>query len=309
VYLCDLVAVAAGWADGRAAFLDGRLELVDDSKAVGTLLLATLASFNVRMGRIDDAATAAFRPARFVRLGWLGYCILAIGLAAPLFLPFILSRADFIVAGFDAALIFSLGLLLLLARASWPTGPDGTPHGDRRVWSEQVSTPALVRAKWVSAGRLVPGILLMPLVVLFDLGGRSADNTLALVTSVAFMLSVSFAAVSLGVALWAWCRGSVWGVIVAITVWALMNTVGIAVGSLGVHGPSRSLSDSFVPFSGVTTLAFLLNVANDPDLGRVSSAVVATAAYVAAAVLLYVAAFYSPRSSIEDLNRNRAEVI
>jgi hypothetical protein len=64
----------------------------------------------------------------------------------------------------------------------------------------------------------------------------------------------------------------------------------------------------FHPFSGVTSLAYSLKVTSAADAGRFSAAVVASARYAAASVFLSGAKLYSPRSSIADLNRNRAGV-
>ncbi len=78
----------------------------------------------------------------------------------------------------------------------------------------------------------------------------------------------------------------------------------------GALDPSDSLLRLFHPFSGVTSLAFSLNVRSSPhDLRLISSAAVASAFYIAAAVVLYAAALYSWRFSGKDLNGDRLEVI
>jgi ABC-type transport system involved in multi-copper enzyme maturation permease subunit len=281
--------------------LEGLFWIVFFALAATALMLGTLGSFNVRMGRVDDAATIACQPIRSARVASLVYCIAAISFTSPLFIP----RADLTFVRIEAPIIYSLGLLLVLARASWPTGPYATAHAGGRLRTAQVSTPDLVRAKWVAACRQVPAILLMPLLVVFLTSAPSTGNTVVFLMSVVDMLSVSFAAVSLGVALWAWCRRGAWAVILAISAWALTNTVGLALASSGGLDPSVSLR-SFHPFSGVTALAFSLNMTSAVLFSQCSSVAVASAAYLAAAGLLFVAALRSPRSAA-DLKRNRPE--
>ena len=67
-------------------------------------------------------------------------------------------------------------------------------------------TPArrLLFGKWASAGRLIPGMLIVPLMIAFNDEEVYGAGWASLLVLLVFMFSVSLAAVSLGVVMFVW---------------------------------------------------------------------------------------------------------
>ncbi len=248
------------------------------------ILLTTLTSFDRRLGRIDDVATWACLPSRLLRIITAIYFAGAFSFIFLVYLP--ANEPDFLA--FGSALLLSLGTLVLAVRASWPLAGDRVlePGGP------QAMSPHLIRrilvAKWVSAGRLVPGVIIFPMMAAFFARGLHSDDWPSLVILLVYMLCVSFLAVSLGVAIFALCRRKLWAVVITVAVWLIANTSWF--GNIGLTDPRNlafSLSD---PFSGVTTLTLWMNGAGMAGFPLLAWAIAASVIYAALAGLLFLAA-------------------
>ena len=81
----------------------------------------------------------------------------------------------------------------------------------------------ILLAKWATSARLIPGVLLMPMFLAFCLGDGYFIEVSSLLVLLVFMLGVSLTAVSLGVAMFAWCNRGPWAVAMTVLVWAISN--------------------------------------------------------------------------------------
>ena len=251
------------------------------------LLLSTLSMFDRRLGRIDDSATRRCLPGRFLRLAGVIYTLWAIACVFFVLFP---SPDPTYLLPLGAALVFTLGLLLLALRASWPL--ESSRGAQERVDGAEADerTFSLVRSKWASAARPVPAILLLPLLVACYASRALAGDVVALLILVVFMLSISLATVSLGVAIWAWCRRRVWAVILTVMIWGLANTGWVMLGGVGVLDPGEPFLTSVIPFSGVAALVQWMNVTFASDVRRLVWSAGASVGYAAAAAVLFFAA-------------------
>lgn len=161
----------------------------------------------------------------------------------------------------------------------------------------------LLLAKWASAARLVPGLVLLPLMVAYSSSGPYSDEWPAVLILPAFMLSISLATVSLGVAIWAWCRHRVGAVVCTLAIWGCTHTGWIAMQDAILFDASGAVLASCHPFSGVATVTLWISGirASNPDV--LAWTLVASADYATAAGLLFVVALLSCIPSIGSLRK------
>ena len=106
----------------------------------------------------------------------------------------------------------------------------------------------------LSAGRLVPGMLILPLMIAFNDSGPYSDEWASLVVLLVFMFSVCLAAVSLGVLMFAWLGRTVWAVVITAVVWGISISDWLALGTVSLLGWESVNSVPSLPFSGVAKL-------------------------------------------------------
>jgi ABC-type transport system involved in multi-copper enzyme maturation permease subunit len=250
------------------------------------VLLTTLTSFDRWLGRIDDAASWLCLPSRLVRIFTGLYAGWSLCFALFLFLP---SR-DPTFTSFGSALLFTLGLLLLAARASWPL------VGDRSVGANELQLAArrapvrLLLAKWASAGRLVPGMLILPLMIAFNDSGAYPEEWAPLVVLLVFMFSVCLAAVSLGVLMFAWLGRSMLAVVITAVVWGISISDWLTYGTASLLGWESVYAAPSLPFSGVAKLCLWTQGTRSGESGFLVWALVASAIYAVVAAVLFGAA-------------------
>ncbi len=256
--------------------------------------MTTLTSFDRRLGRIDDVAAWLCLPSRLLRIITAIYFAGAFSFIFFLYLP--ANEPDFLVSG--SALLFSLGTLLLAIRASWPLAGDCTLRPNGLHAMSRRSIRRILVAKWVSAGRLVPGMLVFPFMAAFFAHSFYSDDWPSLVILLVYMLCLSLLAVSLGVAIFAWCRRGDWAVVITVAVWLIANTSWF--GNVGLTDPrifAFSLSD---PFSGVTTLTLWMNGAGMAGFPVLAWAMAASIIYTALAGSFFLLAMASVRRLATD---------
>jgi hypothetical protein len=182
----------------------------------------------------------------------------------------------------------------LRARQGEATGP--TPRG----------AAGAVFGNWLRACPLIAPVLLLPVLVVM---GRSLPEFVAwrgLLALIAYMLSISFATISLGVAGAAWFahRGLTLGRRLALTHLALGAAFVFLIPWLGLTD-IRGLSLS-IPLVGVTVLTSVLRDTQTPELEVINWAITFALAYAMAAFALLcttIASFNRPggRVSPEQL--------
>jgi hypothetical protein len=256
--------------------------------AAAAIFLGTLTSFDRRLGRIDDAASWLCLPSRPVRFLTALYAGWSVCFALFMFMP----AGDSTFESFGSALLFVVGLLLLSGRAAWPLDADRSPGAAEVHLAVRRLPSRLLMAKWASAGRLVPGVLILPLMVAFNDNGLYLAEWAPLVILLVFMFSVSLAAVSLGVAMFAWLGRSAWSVVLTIAIWGLVISEWFTRGNIDVLELDRVASIPTLPFSGVARLCLAMRGSGSADWGLVVRTLGASACYVVAAVLLYLAAHF-----------------
>ena len=130
----------------------------------------------------------------------------------------------------------------------------------------------------------MPWVVIPPLLVAFQSNGPSSNASLALVVMLVFMLCVSTAVVSVGVAIFAWCRGRVRAVVFTTALWGLTHTGWIALGSGGLLDPQNLNRFSSHPFAGVITLTLWMRGLSAPATSAALAwAIGASSAYAASA--------------------------
>ena len=218
--------------------------------AAAALFLTTLTIFDRRLGRADDAASWLCLPSRLVRILTALYAICSLCLAVFVFFP----SGDPTFTSFGSALLFALGLLLLAVRASWPLARDRSAGVADLQAAARRSGVRLLVAKWTSAGRLVPGVLLLPLMIASSDGAYDSVGWAPNLILLGFMLCVSLAAVSLGVVMFALLRGRIWATLATVALWGLSIADWFTLGTSDFLRWDDAAFGFTLPFSGVVQL-------------------------------------------------------
>ncbi len=190
--------------------------------AIG-LLLAVMAGFDRRLGRMESAVSRIAQPPRPVRIATTIYFCAA----AIVFLFGIPSAAGWESVLVVTPTIFTLGKLLLCARAAGSL--DDRRWGEHGTLPSAVEIPALpvIISRWLAAYSMVPPILLLIVLPVLLRGDPSVIAEPQLIVTMMLMLLQSAAVVSFGVAMAAWLGGRGRAVLVSIAFWALFDIVGI----------------------------------------------------------------------------------
>ena len=255
------------------------------------LVLSTFIGFDRRLGRIDDAATWLCQPSRVLRTITVLYFIGAVCFAIFVLMP----TTDATLLPFGTGLIFSLGLLLLGASASWPLAGGGSLTAAAIQPTVRQNMVRILLAKWARAARLIPGVLMVPLMIAFSCSGPYSVEMTPIVILLFFMLGASLAAVSLGVAMFAWFNRGAWALGITALLWALLNTASMAFGTDGLLDPNNLAFSSSHPFTGVAAICMWISEQGIRDPRVLTWALISSLAYAAAAGILLLAAVLTVR--------------
>lgn len=240
------------------------------------ILLATVKSFDRRLGRVDDSAVWLCIPSRSLRT------ITAIYFTSGVFFTLFLlcSPHDSILLPIGSGLVLSLGLLLLAARAAWPLAHNDSREGARLL------TRRILFVTWAAAGRVIPWVVLLPLTIVFCASAPNSLEWARFLIVFDFVLVVCLVVVSLGVAILAWCRGGVLAVVVIILLWDLANLGWIALGTVGFRHQFDHARSSGDPFFDLVTLILSMNEIGASDFRALAWAIGASVVYGAGRGLL-----------------------
>jgi ABC-type transport system involved in multi-copper enzyme maturation permease subunit len=295
-----MTTMEAGMIRIHPMFGGGLFWVIFYALAAAALFLATLTSFDRRLGRIDDGASWLCLPSRLARV----FTALYVGSSLCFALFMLIPASDPTFESFGSAVLFVVGLLLLAGRAAWPLAGDRLPGAAELQLAMRRAPVRLLLAKWASAGRLVPGMLILPLMVAFNDSSAYSVEWAPLLILLVFMFSVSLAAVSLGVVMFALFGRSAWSLVVTFVVWAIAISDWFTRGTNDAFGPDSMASAPTLPFSGVAKLCLWIHGNRWADWSVVVWALVASALYAVAAALLLLAALVttSIRSRRDDQN-------
>jgi hypothetical protein len=137
-------------------------------------------------------------------------------------------------------------------------------------------------------------MLILPLMIVLNEMGRNSQEWAPLVVLLVFMLSISLAAVSLGVLMFVWLRGSAWALVIAAIVWGL-SISDWPHGVAELLGLPSMIEAPILPFSGVAKLCVWAKGTRTGDSSLIVWALVASAIYAIVATLMFVAALTTVR--------------
>jgi hypothetical protein len=260
--------------------------------AAAALFLSTLSSFDRRLGRADDAVSWLCFPSRLARMLTFVYVIASLCIALFVVLP----SGDPTFTSFGTALLFGLGLLHLAVRGSWPLAGDRAGGLAELQAADGRSCARLLIAKWSRSSRLVPGVLILPFLTASAGRGLESETWEPYLILLGFMLSVSLAAVSVGVAMFAFLRGRAWAPLATAAVWGLSIADWIVLGAYDHLGPSDVAFVPRLPVSGVAQLCVWMHGMRSIDSFALPGFLFASALYVVAAALLMLLALAKARN-------------
>jgi ABC-type transport system involved in multi-copper enzyme maturation permease subunit len=296
-----MATMEAGMIRGHPMFGGTFFWVIFYALAAVAIFLATLSSFERRLGRIDDAASWLCLPSRLARIFTALYAGCSMCFAFAMFIP----AGDATIESFGSALLFVVGLLLLSVRASWPLAGGRLPGAAELQLAVRRAPSELLLAKWASAGRLVPGVLILPLTVAFNDNGPYSVEWATIVILLVFMCSVSVAAVSLGVAMFAWLGRNAWSIVITMAVWGLSISEWFTRGTIDHFAPEDALSWPALPFSGVATLCLEIHGNRTADWSIVVWGLGASAFYLVTGALLFLAAAVMTRIKARRGNQHQ----
>jgi hypothetical protein len=148
----------------------------------------------------------------------------------------------------------------------------------------------VLTAKWVLAGRVLPWVVLLPSTTAFCASVQSWLDWARFLVVFGFALAVCLIVVSLGVAMFAWCRGGVRAVILMTVLWGFTNIGWIALGRVGFRHQFDQAWTSGDPFFDLVTLILWTNEVSANDFRALAWIVGASMGYgVGGGLLMLVA--------------------
>jgi hypothetical protein len=253
------------------------------------ILFATVTSFDRRLGRLDGPLARLCVPSRSLQ------AITAIYFAWGTFFTLFLLCAppDSILWPLGTGLLFSLGLLVLALRAAWPVAPARVESDSAEPGADAGRLPIkILTAKWAEAGRVLPWVVLLPSTTAFCATAQSWLDWARFLVVFGFVLAVCLIVVSLGVAMFAWCRGGVRAVFLMTVLWGLTNIGWIALGRVGFRHQFAQAGTSGDPCFDLVTLILWTNEMNANDFRAMAWIVGASMGYGVAGGLLMLVAMW-----------------
>jgi ABC-type transport system involved in multi-copper enzyme maturation permease subunit len=159
--------------------------------AVG-LLSTTLANFDRRLGRIETVFARLARPSRWAQIAAMVCCTTGVIFSLDALLGWPVGAHAFWINGVP----FTVALLLVGAAAATSLFEGRNVGGVDLLMSSELASGRIVMAKWLGACRLLPLLLIVPAWVVI----RCGTPLLGLLLWVAYLLSISAAVISLGLA-------------------------------------------------------------------------------------------------------------
>ncbi|MFI5454712.1 MAG: hypothetical protein ACHRXM_04615 [Isosphaerales bacterium] len=249
------------------------------------LLTITLASFDRCLGRVEDVFTRLARPSRRARIVATVYFSLGMVLS----LGAILWRATDELTIAINGLQFTGGLLLLALTAASSLAEERHMESAGLLMTTPVSTPWIVFAKWLGTCWMVPPLVFLPVLVVA--GRRAPDfvDWLGLLAIIVYMLSISAAAISLGLACGTWFsrRSRAFGLTVGLV--ALVSVAGLVLANrrFPISPPNLDWSS---PFFGLSVMILELGGSHSANLDLTWWAMIWSLVYGLSAVVLLGAA-------------------
>jgi ABC-type transport system involved in multi-copper enzyme maturation permease subunit len=239
------------------------------------LLLSTMRGFERRLNRVDERAVRLCLPSRTLECVTAFYFCWGLSFTFLLFL----SPPDSSLPPIGAGLLFSTGLLLLAVRASSPLAKQAMQEGARYRAGDRKFASRVFFAKWTVAAGVLPWVALLPLSVAFYAYAASSVDWARFLVLFSFILVACLFVVSLGAAMFAWCRGGAWAAIMMVMLWGLMTTLWIAAGRAGFRHHFYHAHTSRDPFFDVVSLVLWMNEISASEIRPLAGMIGASVVY------------------------------
>ena len=150
--------------------------------------------------------------------------------------------------------------------------------------------------EWASAACWLPGLLLLPLTAVLPGSTGGEDKWPVLLCLLMVVSSVFAASVSLGVAMWAWCRRGTWAVVGTFAIWGLANAGSMMMLERGLFDPGADASSSSHPVAAVLVLSRWIGGFQPSDRDVLNQIMAGAMFFAAAAGVLFLAAIVGRKS-------------
>jgi hypothetical protein len=217
--------------------------------AVG-LFTTTLASFDRRLGRIETVFTRLSQPSRWAQIAAMVCFVLGMIWSVDALLGWPVGARAFWINGVQ----FTVALLVLGAAASTSLFEGRRVGSVDLLMTTELSGGRIVLAKWLGTCRLLPPLLIVPAWVVIRCGVPLEGLLLLIV----YMLSISAAVISLGLACGTWFSRRFPAIALSVGLIGLILVAGPLVADLRTaDAGTRNLSMGS-PFSGANAMTLEL---------------------------------------------------
>ncbi len=249
--------------------------------AIG-LLSSTLANFDRRLGRVETVFARLARPSRWARIAaTICFTLGAISCLDALAGWPVGARAFWI-----NGVPFTVALFLLGGAAASSLFEGRDVGGVDLLMSSELSSRRFVLAKWLGACRLLPPLLIVPAWVVI----RCGTPLPGLLLFIAYLLSISVAVISLGLACATLVRHRGRALAVTAVLIGLLSFAGPLLVDLHTAGPDTRNLAMGSPYSGANAMTLELAGYNTSELSFTIWALGWSLGYcICAAVLLGIA--------------------
>jgi ABC-type transport system involved in multi-copper enzyme maturation permease subunit len=183
------------------------------------------------------------RPSRWVLVVWLVY-VLGAGLFSGMAIAQMAAAPAVPVLRFQLAIIVNaiqvaVGLLLLSVASVTCLADDRIRGTFEVLLTAPISTSTIVRAKWLSASRVVLAVAIFPIIVGFAIAWHT-DEWLEFFMLTALILAYGLVITSLGLALATWVRRYGRAIASSVTIYVFVSVVFIFIPVLLFTGPDSA---------------------------------------------------------------------
>ena len=222
------------------------------------LLASTLASFDRRLGRVETVFARLARPSRSAQIA----AMICFPFGAIFCLDALLGWPVGARAFWINGVPFTVALFLLGAAAATSLFEGRDVGGVDLLMRSELSNSRIVLAKWLGACRLLPAVLIVPAWVVI----RCGTPMLGLLLLIAYLLSISAAVISLGLACAAAFRQRGRALAVTAGVIGLVSVAGPLLVDLRTAGAGTRNLAMGSPCSGANALTLELAGFNSSEL-------------------------------------------
>ncbi len=249
--------------------------------AVG-LLATTLANFDRRLGRVETVFARLARPSRWARIAAMICFTLGAISCLDALAGWPVGARAFWINGVP----FTVALFLLGGAAATSPFEGRNVGGVDLLMSCELSSGRFVLAKWLGACRLLPPLLIVPAWVVI----RCGTPSLGLLLFIAYLLSISAAMISLGLACAIAVKQRGRALAVTAGLIGLVSFAGPLLADLHTAGPDTRNLAMGSPYSGANAMTLELAGYNSSELSFTIWALGWSLGYcICAAVLLGIA--------------------